>query len=51
MASRTKWRASELVWSINHQHKHLDSASRANVAGFKWMTHADLTSLVLFELE
>ena len=51
LRKRKKWRASELIWGINHSHKHLHRAGKANAAGFKWMTHDELTSLALFELE
>ena len=44
-------RATELVWSVNHTHKRLDRAGKANAKGFKWITHEELTNLVLFELE
>ena len=51
LGKRRKWRASQLIRIINHSHKSLDRAGKANAAGFKWISHQDLTDLVLFELE
>ena len=48
---RKKWRATELVWSLNHSHKRLDRAGKANASGFRWILHENLTDLELFELE
>ena len=51
LQKRKKSLVSELIWSINHSHKHRDRVGKANVAGFEGMSHDELTSPQLFELE
>ena len=51
MVKCKRWRASELIGSINHVYKPLDRVSSVRAAGFRYISHEELTHVVLFELQ
>ena len=50
LAKRYCWRASELVWGVHHTEWCLDRAEKASSAGFPFVSHAKLITIVGQEL-
>ena len=50
LSAKRRWRMPEVVWSIHHMHSALDRVGKATAAGFKYVTHQQLTAIVAHEL-
>ena len=48
--AKRRGRMVEVVWSVHHMHSALDRVAKATAAGFKYVTHQQLTAIVGHEL-